>query len=227
MVVSNTLSENESPHDYRIKLESPELELVKERNIKSVLEVFSGDGRNIVYFAKQGMTVTGIEDNDKLISDSNELVKKNKASVKLIKHPVFMKKFPFPDNEFDFVYSYQYLNHNFKDQIEEAFKEIFRVLKPNGLFSIKITDYEQFNVEKVDDFFYRECDPEFPQIMYRKLAEQTFAKLEGDEVWIPHYCFNKDELVRSLEKAGFKLVNIRKIRWNLVGNFTKKTTKHL
>ena len=50
-------------------------------------------------------------------------------------------------------------------------------------------------------------DPEFPQIKYRKLANQTFAKLEGDEKDIPHYGFYQDELVESLKQVGFKLIN--------------------
>ncbi len=217
----NVLKEDETPHDYRIKVEDEELKLIGKFDIKNVLEVCSGNGRNLVHFAKQGYNVIGIESEDKFIKISNELIKKQSVSAKVIKHPIFMKKFPFENEKFEFIYSYQYLNHNFKDQIEDVFKEIYRVLKKGGLFSIKITDIEQFNLKHLRGTIYQEVDPEFPQIKYRKLAEQIFAKLEDDEMWIPHYGFYKSELVESLKKAGFKLINIRKIRWNLVGNFTK------
>jgi SAM-dependent methyltransferase len=221
MPKSSVLKDDETPHDYRIKIEDEELKLIKKFNIKDVLEVYSGDGRNIIYFSKQGYHTIGIESEDRFIKKSNELIKKESVSAKVINHPIFMKRFPFGDEKFEFVYSYQYLNHNFKDQIEDVFKEIYRVLKKGGLFSIKITDIEQFNLKHIKGAIYQEGDPEFPQIKYRKLAEQTFAKLEDDEIWIPHYGFHKSELVESLKKAGFKLINIRKIRWNLVGNFTK------
>lgn len=221
MPKSSVLTDDETPHDYRIKIGDEELKLIKKFNIRDVLEVCSGDGRNIVYFSKQGYHAIGIESEDKFIKKSKELIKKESVSAKVIKHPIFMKNFPFDNEKFDFIYSYQYLNHNFKDQIEDVFKEIYRVLKKGGLFSIKITDIEQFNLKHIKGAIYQEGDPEFPQIKYRKLAEQTFAKLEDDEIWIPHYGFYKSELVESLKKAGFKLINIRKIRWNLVGNFTK------
>jgi|GEM_PF-2269575 len=221
MPKSSVLTDDETTHDYRIKIEDEELKLIKKFNIRDVLEVCSGDGRNIVYFSKQGYHAIGMESEDKFIKKSKELIKKESVSAKVIKHPIFMKNFPFDNEKFDFIYSYQYLNHNFKDQIEDVFKEIYRVLKKGGLFSIKITDIEQFNLKHIKGAIYQEGDPEFPQIKYRKLAEQTFAKLEGDEIWIPHYGFYKSELVESLKKAGFKLINIKKIRWNLVGNFTK------
>lgn len=221
MPKSNALKDNETPHNYRIKIEDEELNLIKNSNIKKVLEVCSGDGRNLVHFSKQGYQVFGIESEEECIKKSTELIKKAGVSAKVIKHPIFMKKFPFNDEQFELVYSYQYLNHNFKDQIEDVFKEIYRVLKKGGLFSIKITDIEQFNLKHLGGAMYREGDPEFPQLKYRKLAKQTFAKLEDDEIWIPHYGFYKLELVDSLKKIGFKLINIRKIRWNLVGNFSK------
>ncbi len=209
------------PHDYRTKIEYEELRLIQIFDIKNILEVCSGNGRNLVYFAKQGYRVVGIESEDRFIKKSKELIKKESVSAKVIKHPIFMKKFPFDNEKFEFVYSYQYLNHNFKEQIEDVFKEIYRVLKKGGLFSIKITDIEQFNLKHLSEAIYQEEDPEFPNIKYRKLAEQTFVKLEGDEKGIAHYGFYESELIGSLEKIGFKLINTRKIRWNLVGNFIK------
>jgi ubiquinone/menaquinone biosynthesis C-methylase UbiE len=201
----------ETPHDYRIKLLKEELSLFKKYKVKKMLEVCSGDGRNIAELTKLGYEVTGIESkfNAQLMGGN------------VIEHPIYEKKFPFKDKSFDCVYLYQYLNHNYKNKIEKVFKEIYRVLKKRGLFSIKISDIEQFNLKHIKGDLYEECDPEFPSIKYRKIAPQTFVKLSGEEKGIPHYGFYQDELVESLEKIGFKLINIRKIRWNLVGSFQK------
>lgn len=217
----NILRNGETPHDYRIRIEKKESELMKKFDIKKVLEVFSGDGRNVVHFAKLGYSVIGIENSTKLSKDSLNLIRKESVNARILRHPIFNKKFPFDDEEFDFVYSYQYLNHNFKDRIEGVFNEIFRVLKGGGLFTIKITDIEQFNLKPLGKRIYEEHDPQFPRIRYEKVANQTFVKLEGEEEGIPHYGFYKAELADSLRKAGFKPVNIRKVRWNIVGNFTK------
>jgi SAM-dependent methyltransferase len=211
-----TLKGNETPHDYRIKLDEKEIQLFKEHDVKKVLEVCSGDGRNLVGLNELGFEVIGLENSQFL-----DLALTKDNNIQVIEHPIFDKKFPFKDEEFDCVYSYQYLNHNYKTKIEDLFKEIFRVLKNEGIFSIKISDMDQVNLKHIKDDIYEEGDPEFPKIKFQKLAEQTFAKLEGDEKDIPHYAFYKDELIESLEKIGFKLVNIRKIRWNIVANFTK------
>ena len=40
-----TLKNNETPHDYRIKLDDKEIQLFREHNVKKILEVCSGDGR--------------------------------------------------------------------------------------------------------------------------------------------------------------------------------------
>jgi SAM-dependent methyltransferase len=211
-----TLKDNETPHDYRIKLDQKEIQLFEKFNVKKILEVCSGDGRNLVGLKKLGFEVIGIENSQFIDKQLTE-----KENIHVIVHPIFDQKFPFEIETFDCVCSFQYLNHNYKDQIECLFKEIFRVLKKGGVFSIKMSDMGQFNLKHVTDDIYEECDPEFPKIKFKKLAEQTYAKLEGDEINIPHYAFFKDELITSLENVGFKLINIRTIKWNLVGNFLK------
>ncbi len=205
------------PHEYRIKIEDEEMSLVRQINPKDTLEVFSGDGKNAVFFADHGMKVTGIESDQRFIKTAIEKSDK----VNWVNHPVYYEKFPFENESFDFIYSYQYLNHNYKEEIVRVFKEIYRTLRKGGIFSIKISDIEQFNLVHKRDRIYKEGDPEHRQIRYMKLAPQTFAKIEQHEIWIPHYAFYKYELVKTLENVGFKLINIRKIRWNLVGNFKK------
>ena len=80
---------------------------------------------------------------------------------------------------------------------------------------------DQFNIKHLKNNIYQEQDPEFPKIKYKKLAKQTFEKLEGDEKNIPHYFFYKEELIKLLENIGFNIINIRTIRWNLVVNCVK------
>ena len=209
------------PHEYRTKFDVKELDLINKFNIKSILEICSGNGKNILFLSKKNYNVTGIESEDKYINKSIELINKENLSAKIIKHPIFNKKMPFDNEQFDFIYSYQYLNHNYKESIEFVFNEIYRILKKEGLFSIKISDIEQFNLKHIKEDLYEEKDKEFPQIKYKKVANQTFIKLEGEEKNIPHYAFYENELLNSLQKIGFKLINIRKIKWNIVANFSK------
>lgn len=194
---SEILKDNETPHDYRIKFDKKEIELFKKLKVNKILEVFSGNGQNVNELNKLGFEVIGI------------------------KNQLFNQRIDFNDNLFDCVYSYQYINHNYKSEIEILFKEIFRVLKKGGIFSIKISDMSQFNLKHIKDDIYEENDSEFPKIKFKKLENQTFIKLEGDEKGIIHYAFFKDELIESITKIGFELINIRTIKWNLVANFKK------
>ena len=87
---SSTIKEDESPHDYRIKIEEQELGLINQLRIKRILEVFSGDGRNLAYFAKRGYTVFGMEINGCLIQNAAEILKKENFTAKIVKHPMFI-----------------------------------------------------------------------------------------------------------------------------------------
>ncbi|MDO8524117.1 MAG: class I SAM-dependent methyltransferase [bacterium] len=187
----------QSPHDFRISLTEEELKLFKKFKIKNILEVFCGDGRNLVALRELGYDTTGIE----------ELI--------------FEKALPFENESFDAVYSWQCINHNLKNKIENVFKEIYRVLKVNGIFSIKISDFEQLNFKQIGESLYEEQDLEFGKMQYKMIAPQTFIKLSGDEKDIPHYAFYQDELKECLEKIDFQQINSRKIKWNIVANFKK------
>lgn len=200
----------QTPHDHRTKLRKRDLDLFKKFKVRRILELCSGDGKNITALSKKGYVVIGIE--------RPESMKAGTAT----SHLIFGKKLPFKRNTFDCVYSYQHLNHNFKHAIIRVFKEVHRVLKRNGIFSLHMADYEQFNFKHIREDIYEEQDPEFGKMRYKKLAKQTFAKLSGKEKGIPHYGFLKDELASTLSKIGFKTIALKKIKWNLAGNFKKK-----
>ncbi len=98
---------------------------------------------------------------------------------------------------------------------------MFRVLKRGGLCSITISDIDQCNFKQLEENLYEEQDPAFPKIRFRKVADQTFEKLEGKEAGIPHYCFSKEELEQTLAAVGFTILDSRRIRWNIVINAEK------
>ena len=89
----------------------------------SVLEVGAGDGRLISLFKKYDKRIASVDVNKKL----------SKYVAKTYGIETFLgdvtKKLPFKDNEFDFVYTFQVLQHIRPDDIQKALSELQRVAK--------------------------------------------------------------------------------------------------
>lgn len=65
-------------------------------------------------------------------------------------------KFPFPDNSFDVIYSEHLIEHIVLDKIPHFLQEIYRILKPGGLFRVTTPALEihALNyINKNDNFF--------------------------------------------------------------------------
>jgi SAM-dependent methyltransferase len=112
---------------------------MKTNNVKKVLELGSGHGRDTIFFASNGI---GVEALDYSII-AVEILDKNAKEKRLpIKPRIFDVKSPLPfvDGYFDAVYSHMLLNMRFsEDELHFIFLEIRRVLKRKGLnfFSVR------------------------------------------------------------------------------------------
>lgn len=96
---------------------------------KKFLDYCCGEGGKSIFLAENGAEVTGID-----ISDvSIKIAKKNAFKKNLKNNPIFLimdgEKMEFNDNSFDFIFCGGVLHHL---DIEEAFQELKRVLKPGG-----------------------------------------------------------------------------------------------
>jgi len=159
------------------------------------------------YFSK----VYGIDITEKML----EKIPKSK---KLIPILADSEKIPFKNNFFDACFSYSFLHHLY--DLEPTLKEIYRVLKPGGIyFNDQDFNKEYFALsEKIDfggnswlrtemksrDFIEREVAVKYklkPEII--KLAE--FQELQ-------HGGFTVEELEKKLKNVGFRKVII-KPRW--------------
>jgi SAM-dependent methyltransferase len=217
------MEQNINPHNYRIKYSNEDVKIFKENNCNTLLEIFFGDGRNMINFKKDGFEVTGIDDGEQKKEKYENIPQLKEQGFNLFVQPIFDAKLPFNDNQFDGVYAWHYINHNYKEIIIELFKEIFRILKPNGIFSLRFTKHENLIFDKseynVGDIVQmlptkEELNHGFKPESFKVLAKQTFESLEGKEKGIPHYSYRKEELIKDLEELGFKVIKIEGILWN-------------
>jgi len=102
----------------------------KENTSKSnILDIGCGNGRDSIYFGKQGYKVTGID----VSPDAIEIAKKNNKFDNVIFDVGDAEKLDFDDEQFDVVYSLSVLHST---NLKKSMKEVARVLVDNGLAMI-------------------------------------------------------------------------------------------
>lgn len=98
---------------------------------KKILDYGCGNGVHTVFLAKVGKEVVGID----LSKPSLELAKKRVAGAGVAEKTSFLcmdcEKLEFPDNSFDLVFDGGTL---YALDLDKAFREVARVLKPDGVF---------------------------------------------------------------------------------------------
>ncbi len=119
---------------------------MKSSNIKRVLEIGAGHGRDTMFFASNGLEVETLDYSSRGIEIIGKKAHENKLPVNSQLYDV-KKPLPFKNTCFDAVYSHMLLNMRFSQaELHSVFSEIRRVLKPNGL--------NYFSVRNHNDQFY-------------------------------------------------------------------------
>lgn len=115
------------------------------RNIKRILELGCGQGRDTLFLASKGIDVYTI-DSSKIAVDTLSKISVEKNFPIHATTFETRSKLPFDDNYFDAVYSHMFYNMRFTcEEIRMLFKEVNRILKHGGLhfFSVR-SDHDAF-----------------------------------------------------------------------------------
>jgi len=106
-----------------------------EENMK-ILDIGCGGGKAIQLFSKINKygEIYGIDYSEQAVKDSIRANKGDVVTGKVSIRQASVTHIPFPENNFDIVTAFQ--THYFWSDLENAAKEIFRILKPNGSFFI-------------------------------------------------------------------------------------------
>jgi len=180
------------PHEDMGKI----IKIFKKHNMKRVLDLGCGSGRNILFLEKNGFEVYGIDLAKQGISSVKRKLKKKKHKPNLKVGNIF-KKLPYKDDYFDAIICIQVIQHGRANQIKHAINEIKRILKPNGLLFITVCG--RYSHGKVRYCLVKTA---------KKIASNTYIPTIGEEKGLVHYIFNKNTLKETF--SGFKFIDLWK-----------------
>jgi cyclopropane fatty-acyl-phospholipid synthase-like methyltransferase len=164
------------------------VKLFKKYNVKRILDLGCGSGRHLIFLARHGFDVYGIDMAKSGIKISKKWLDKEGLKANLKIRDIY-KKLPYKDNFFDAIVSTQTLHHEKIEKIRKLIKEMERILKINGLIFITVFDLK--------------CVPNKNK---KQIAPRTFILLKGNDVGVPHYSFNKNILRKEFK--SFKILDI-------------------
>ena len=147
-----------------------------------VLDLGSGTGRHLVYFARLGFSVYGLDDS----REGTRLARQWLASEGLaadLRVASMHDPLPYSDAFFDVVMAVQVIHHARLAAIRRLAAEMIRVLKPGGLVFVTVPALRN------------------QASAFEEIEPGTFLPLDGPEKGLPHHYFSVDELRELFEGA--------------------------
>jgi len=169
----------------------------KEKNIKKIIELGAGLGRDTIFFAKNSIHISALDYSSTAIKIINKKTSEKKLS-KFISTKIFdvRKKIPFEDNSMEACFSHMlYCMALSTAQLKYLNSEICRILKPGGI--------NIYTVRHTEDGDY-------------KNGTHRGEDLYENDGFIVH--FFSEEKVRKITD-GFNVINIEKFE---EGKFPRK-----
>ncbi|TKX34362.1 class I SAM-dependent methyltransferase [Campylobacter taeniopygiae] len=163
-----------------------------------ILDLGCGGGRHVKFLAENDFIAYGVDYSANGIKATQELLDlyKLKAELKIAS----VDNIPYEDEKFEGVICYGVLYYNSKEVIEKAAKEIYRVLKKDGIAYMVVrntNDYRYLNNEKIS---------KYEVFIDEKDALKSAFKENGMKM----YFFDKDEVRRVF--GDFKQIEINSLR---------------
>jgi tellurite methyltransferase len=105
-----------------------------------ILDAGCGGGRNLTFFMRTGCNVFAVDQNPEAIEQIKYFAKMLAPNLSADNFQIStVEKMPFPDNHFDWVISNAVLHFaESKLQFNQMMSEMWRVLKPNGMFFARL-----------------------------------------------------------------------------------------
>jgi len=149
----------------------------------SILEIGCGNGRMTEFIAPHFDTVIGVDISGEMIRQG---VERTKDIPNIYYFETDGESFPLPDETMDVVFSYIVFQHfKTKEMVEKNFKEVFRVLKPGGIFKVRLRTDEIASLEPWwSGVNYSEKEiKELCSVSHLKMIELEYVKSYAVWLW--------------------------------------------
>ena len=163
-----------------------------------ILDAGCGGGRNLVYFLRSGFECFGVDRNadaiDYVRQISQMIAPENPPANFQISN---VEKMPFADEKFEWVLSNAVLHFaDDEDQFDKMLSEMFRVLKPSGMFFARLAS--SIGIEN----------------KIEKISERRYFLPDGSE----RFLVDEEMLIKATENLGatfiepIKTTNVQNLR---------------
>lgn len=159
------------PHEDMGKL----IKTFRAHGVKKILDLGSGSGRHVIYFAKNGFLVYGLDNSSSGLAITRKWLSEECLEAKLLEQEM-TTTFPFEDNFFDAIISIQVIHHANISDIKKIISEMKRVLKENGFIFITVPIFKNQGTN------------------FKQIELNTYIPIDGHEKGLPHHYFTKKEL---------------------------------
>jgi SAM-dependent methyltransferase len=157
---------------------------------ENVLDVAMGPGRHALPLAERGLKVHGFDLSRKALDLACEQLSRRNLSCSLTQADMF-GTYPYAENIFDSVIAIQAIYHGYPPHMQAAIGEIYRVLRPGGVFAFTVSMDRERAMMGARKYIYDEAEG-YPN---------TFIPKAGRERGIPHYYPDEHELEAMLRPA--------------------------
>lgn len=208
------------PLEYQIQRHPEQKELAKKlitrinqiSNLNSnskILEIGAAQGSFVIVCKKLGYSCEGIEPNEQAIKTSKKLSKALKTKINIKKG--FAEGIPYKNNSFDVIIAIFVIEH--VRDVKKTFKEVFRVLKPKGVFYFSTASSLCPKQDEIRFFPFFSWYPEKMKVKIMGWAMKNKPSLVGYTDSPAINWFTPWKANRLLKKAGFGRVYDR---WDLI-----------
>jgi SAM-dependent methyltransferase len=149
--------------------------MLEERSVRAVLDLGCGTGRHVLYLARRGLEVYGLDNSITALELTRRQCLEHGLAVRLVMQDIF-QPLPFQPACFDAIVSVQVIHHARLQHIQTLAREMTRVLRPGGLLFVTVPARRN------------------PANAYREIEPGTFLPLDGREQGLPHHYFTPETL---------------------------------